>query len=165
MTAIPHEETYIGPIPKRKLKFVLGGVVILIAIAFLITNGVRSAGNYYITLEELAARGDQVVGQGIRINAVVDKESVEYDSRDIRLAFDVVDDQGHRQHVVYDDVMPDLFMKSESVIVEGQLNDAGIFQANMILVKCPSKYQEKVEEGEQVPEDHRIDPSTLNTAS
>ena len=162
MTAIPHEDAYFGPIPKRKLKFVLGGVVILIAIAFLITNGVRSAGNYYITLEELAARGDQVIGEGIRINAVVDKESVEYDSRDIRLAFDLVDENGHRQHVVYDDVMPDLFMKSESVIVEGQLNDAGTFQANMILVKCPSKYEEKVEEGEQVPDDHRVDPSTLN---
>lgn len=164
MTAIPREEAYIGPIPKRKLKFVLGGAVILIALVLLIANGVRSAGNYYITLEEMVAQKNQIVGDGVRVSAVVDKESVQYDSRDIRLSFDMVDDQGHRQHVVYNDVMPDLFMKSESVIVEGHVNEAGIFEANMILVKCPSKYEEALEEGETVPEDHRIQPQELSSS-
>lgn len=154
MTVIPRTEARIGPIPKRKLKFVLGGLVLLVAIAFLIVNGIRSAGNYYITLEEMANRGDEIVGQGVRVSAVVDKESVQYDSRDIRLTFDLVGDQGHRQHVVYNDVMPDLFMKSESVIVEGHLNESGTFEASMILVKCPSKYQNALEEGQAVPEDH-----------
>lgn len=155
MTAIPHPQERIGPIPRTKVKFFAGGTIIVLAIAALIFNGVRTAGNYYITLDELAAKGDRAIGQGLRISAPVDKESVVYDTQQISLAFDLVDpESGARQHVVYHDVMPDLFMKSESVIVEGRLSENHIFQAETILVKCPSKYESALEEGQQVPADH-----------
>lgn len=148
-TSIPYQEPRIGGIPRRKLKFVLGGLVIALAITALIVNGVRSAGNYYITLEELAARGSQVVGDGVRVKAPVDKESVDYDTRDIELTFDLIDDQGNRLPVVYNDVMPDLFMKSTSVIVEGRLTQQGVFRADLILVQCPSKYRDAAGPGDQ----------------
>nr|WP_290667238.1 cytochrome c maturation protein CcmE [Ardenticatena sp.] len=154
MTVLVREEPYIGPIPKRKFKFVVGGMVILLAMVFLIYQGVRAGGAYYITLEELRARGDAVVGDMVRVEAPVDKESVEYDTRNIVLRFDMVDEQGNRLPVVYHDVMPDLFMKSTSVIVEGRLNENGVFEASNILVKCPSKYEEAAEAGAEVPTDH-----------
>lgn len=155
MAAIPHPRERVGPFPRAKLKFILGGAIILVAIAALIANGVRTAGNYYITLDELAAKGDQAVGQGLRVSAPVDKDSVNYDTRQIVLAFDLVDPaSGARQSVVFRDVMPDLFMKSESVIVEGRLDSNHVFEAETILVKCPSKYESAVEAGQPVPQDH-----------
>ena len=154
MSVLVREEPHIGPIPKRKFKFVVGGVVILLAMAFLIYQGVRAGGAYYITLAEMVARGDAIVGDMVRVEAVVDKESVEYDTRNIVLRFDMVDDQGNRMPVVYHDVMPDLFMKSTSVIVEGRVNENGVFEASNILVKCPSKYEEAAESGAEVPADH-----------
>lgn len=155
MTAIPHPQERLGPIPRAKVKFFAGGAIIVLAIAALIFNGVRTAGNYYITLDELAAKGDRAIGQGLRVSAPVDIDSVKYDTQKIVLAFDMVDpNSGARQHVVYRNVMPDLFMKSESVIVEGRLDENRVFQADTIFVKCPSKYESAVQQGEQVPADH-----------
>ena len=62
-------------------KFFAGGGLIILAIMALIMNGIQTGGNYYLTLDELAAKGPAIMGQGVRINATVDKESVEYDSR------------------------------------------------------------------------------------
>ena len=108
-----------------------------------------------LTLDELAAKSSTLGSQGVRVNAVVDKESVNYDSRAISLSFDLVDpESGSRRTVVYNDPMPDLFMKSESVIVEGVVGPAGTLEAHTILVKCPSKYEEAQEAGEMVPQDH-----------
>ncbi len=159
MAVIEYSQAKVGPFPKRKFKFLVGGFVAVAAIAVLIVNGLMSAGNYYITLEEAVSQGDRLVGQGVRINAAVDKESVRYDTQNIVLTFNLMDEAGNRLPVVYHDVMPDLFMKSERVIVEGRLNEQGIFEASLILVKCPSKYEEALEEGQTVPKDHFVEPT------
>ena len=136
-------------------KFLIGGALIVLAIAALIVNGIQTGGNYYLTLDELAAKENGIVGQGVRVNAIVDKESVNYDSRAISLSFDLVNpESGARRSVIFNDPMPDLFMKSESVIVEGAVNDGGTLEAHTILVKCPSKYEEAQANGEAVPTDH-----------
>lgn len=138
-----------------KVRFMAGSALIIVAIIALIVNGLQMGGNYYLTLDELAAQSDAMTGRGIRVNAAVDKESVVYDAQAITLQFDLVDSvSGERRTVVYNDPMPDLFMKSESVIVEGTLANTGTLEAHTILVKCPSKYEEKVEKGEAVPTDH-----------
>jgi cytochrome c-type biogenesis protein CcmE len=138
-----------------KVRFMAGGALIIVAIIALIANGLQMGGNYYLTLDELAAQSDAMMGRGIRVNAAVDKESVVYDSQSITLQFDLVDTAtGERRTVVYNDPMPDLFMKSESVIVDGTLATSGTLEAHTILVKCPSKYEEKIEKGEAVPTDH-----------
>jgi cytochrome c-type biogenesis protein CcmE len=144
-------------VPKKpgKSRFLAGGALIIVAIIALIVNGIQMGGNYYLTLDELAARSDSMTGRGVRVNAAVDKDSVVYDTQAITLQFDLVDTAtGDRRQVVYRDPMPDLFMKSESVIVEGTLGQSGTLEAHTILVKCPSKYEEKVEKGEAVPADH-----------
>ncbi len=138
-----------------KTRFYAGGVVIVLAIGWLIFNGIQSGGNYYLTLDELAAKEATLGDRGVRVNAIVDKDSVHYDSRAISLSFDLLDpESGARRTVVYNEPMPDLFMKSESVIVEGMVGANGTLEAHTILVKCPSKYEEAQENGETVPTDH-----------
>ena len=61
-------------------------------------------------------------------------------------SFQLVDKEGDgagpRLAAAYDGVMPDLFFNPHSeIILEGSYGDGGIFQADNILVKCPSKYQ------------------------
>jgi cytochrome c-type biogenesis protein CcmE len=43
--------------------------------------------------------------------------------------------------VVYHGVTPDTFRAGSDVVVEGQLDSQGVFQASSILTKCPSKYE------------------------
>jgi cytochrome c-type biogenesis protein CcmE len=42
--------------------------------------------------------------------------------------------------VYYRGVLPDTFEKSTQVIAEGKMGKDGVFQATLVLAKCPSKY-------------------------
>lgn len=60
----------------------------------------------------------------------------------VSFSFVMVDEAKKEQQVMYNQPMPTDFTKSEKVVVVGRYvgND---FVANQILLKCPSKYQEK----------------------
>lgn len=60
----------------------------------------------------------------------------------VSFSFVMVDDKGKEQKVEYNQPMPADFTKSEKVVVIGSYEGAN-FHANKILLKCPSKYQEK----------------------
>ncbi len=153
MEAIVKPQDRIGPFRKSQLKFLVGGGIIVLAILLLIANSLRGAGAYYITVGELNAKGADAMGRSWRVSGPVDKESVQYDASALTLKFDMTE-EGQRLPVVYHDVMPDLLMKSTSVIVEGGVNQSGVFEASSILVKCPSKYQSELDAGQEVPPDH-----------
>ena len=42
--------------------------------------------------------------------------------------------------VVYKGVVPDTFSAGIEVVVEGRLNQDGVFRAEVIMPKCPSRY-------------------------
>ena len=44
--------------------------------------------------------------------------------------------------VSYAGTVPDIFREGIQVVVEGRIDEAGTFQAETLLAKCPSKYQE-----------------------
>ena len=54
----------------------------------------------------------------------------------------MVDNNNETQKVYYNEPMPPDFIKSEKVVVVGSFKN-GVFQAKKILLKCPSKYEEK----------------------
>ena len=43
--------------------------------------------------------------------------------------------------VVYHGGIPDLFKADSEVIVEGRMDATGLFQADVLMTKCASKYQ------------------------
>jgi len=150
METIVKPQDRIGPFRKSQVKFLVGGGIIVLAILLLIANSLRGAGAYYITVSELNSKGADAVGQSWRVSGPVDKASVQYDAQSLTLRFDMTE-KDQRLPVVYHNVMPDLFMKSTSVIVEGRVDNNGVFEANDILVKCPSKYKSKLEAGATPP--------------
>ncbi len=46
--------------------------------------------------------------------------------------------------VQYTGPVPDNFAEDREVVVEGRLDTSGIFQAEMLMTKCESKYKAKV---------------------
>ena len=123
-----------------KWKFVIGGLLILGAIAYVTVTSFQSNSVYYVTLKELDAQRSSVVGQTIRVNAPLDKASVQFDDKSLTLKFKLVDGNLVLP-VVYKGVVPDTMGQGESVVAEGRLGADGVFQASTILVKCPSKYE------------------------
>ena len=123
-----------------KWKFVIGGLLILGAIAYVTITSFQSNSVYYITLQELNAQRATVVGQTVRVNAPLDKSSVQFNDKSLTLKFNLVD-SGFVQPVVYKGVVPDTMGDGATIVAEGRLGADGGFQASTILVKCPSKYE------------------------
>lgn len=122
------------------VKFIVGGLVILAAIAYVAFSSFRSNAVYYYTLQEFTAQRAQITGQTVRVNGPLDKSSIQLDQKNMILNFDLKDG-GIVLPVVYRGVVPDTMTTGESVVAEGHLDSQGVFQADTILVKCPSKYE------------------------
>jgi cytochrome c-type biogenesis protein CcmE len=48
--------------------------------------------------------------------------------------------------VVYNGVKPDLLRNEAQAIMTGKIGSDGVFQANELLLKCPTKYEQAVPE-------------------
>ena len=123
-----------------KLKFVIGGLLILGAIAYVTFSSFQSNAIYYLTLKELDVQRASMVGQPLRVNAPLDKSSIQFDDKSLILQFNLVEDN-FVLPVVYKGVKPDTFEQGESVVAEGRLGADGVFQASSILVNCPTKFE------------------------
>lgn len=123
------------------LKFIIGGIVLLGVILFVMYSSFQSNTVYYYTVSELNTQRAQLAGQTVRVNGALDKTSIQNDQKNLVLQFNLTEGSLVLP-VVYRGVAPDTMGTGESVVAEGKLDHNGIFQANTILVKCPSKYEE-----------------------
>lgn len=130
---------------KNTIKFFAGGAIILAVIAYVTLTSFQSNSIYYYTLQEVNGQRSRLVGQNIRINGPLDKSSIDLDQKNMILKFNMQDGK-EILPVVYRGVVPDTLTNGESVVAEGHLDTKGVFQADTLLVKCPSKY-EKTSEG------------------
>lgn len=123
-----------------KWKFAIGGLLILGAITYVTLSSFQSNAIYYLTLKEMNAQHTSLIGQPVRVNAPLDKSSIQFDDKTLTLKF-ILKDGDLVLPVVYKGVVPDTMGQGESVVAEGRLGADGVFQASTILVKCPSKYE------------------------
>ncbi len=133
------------------MKFVLGGVVLVIAIGFLVFNAMSGNTQLYKTVDEFYAEQTRLTGRDLRVAGMVIGDSIVYtqiDANNSRLEFDIVDDienPGQRLHVVaLNEPMPDLLQDHAQALVEGRADETGTFYANPggLLLKCPTRYEE-----------------------
>src|SRR5688500_9697680 len=125
-------------------------LVIIVVIAAAIGILVSTAGDAstYVAFNEayeMASAGNKkdihVVGE-LTKDASGNITGIEPGVDKVSFSFMLVDENGKRQKVEYDEPMPQDFTKSEKVVVIGRY-EGDIFKASKILLKCPSKYQEQ----------------------
>lgn len=126
------------------IKFILAGVVIVAAIAFLAISSFQSNSMYYLTVPELKAQaqaaGAAFYDKMVRVSGPLHKESIDWNAKTLTLKFHI-NDGSEMFPVVYVGPVPDTMENGETVVVEGKYTPAGVFNASTILVKCPSKYE------------------------
>jgi len=123
---------------KRK-KFLIGGIIVALAVGYLSYAAFTNSATYYYTVSELTEQGSSIYGENVRVNGQVAPGSIEQESGGLILRFSIIDGEKSLP-VVYRGVVPDSFKPDSEVVAEGYLNANGIFQANTIMTKCPSKY-------------------------
>jgi cytochrome c-type biogenesis protein CcmE len=156
------------PVSLGRLKFLIGGLLIVAAIGYLIFSATSANSQYFLTVEELQSRGQALAGKNVRVSGAVIGNTIQYAPQSLTLMFSVaqvpgdnsvIDAQGGlaavlhaavidpskpRLKVVYHGPRPDLLKDEAQAIMTGQLGFDGVFQANELLLKCPTKYQEAV---------------------
>lgn len=126
----------------KKRKFLIGGLIVVLAIGYLGYMGFQSTATYYYTVAELEQQATSIYGKNVRVNGIVASDSLEREARGTVLKFVIVDAEGGKSlPVVYRGIAPDTFKTGADVVAEGHLTDEGVFQANTILAKCPSRYE------------------------
>jgi cytochrome c-type biogenesis protein CcmE len=133
----------------KKIKFILGGVLIALAIGYLIYTGIQSNAAYFFTVDELYARGATIENRTVRVAGKVDAATITFDNRDLILAFDVVGENGQRMHAIFNGPKPDQMREGADAILEGKYNGQ-YFETQSLLLKCPSRYEENGVEEVQV---------------
>jgi len=114
-------------------------LVLVIAVAVVVTTLTDSS--TYSNFSEAAASP----GKEFHIIGVLNKNKpIEYDAKQNvnRFSFYLVDDKGLEKKVVYNNPKPQDFEKSEKVVIIGSIK-GDEFIAKSLLLKCPSKYNDK----------------------
>ncbi len=151
-----------------RTKFLIGGLLIAAAVVYLIVSSTQAAAQYYMTIDELTADRSAVADRELRISGAVDGETIAYDAESLTLRFTIVnvpadpqeieaggglakvlhdalnDPDATRLPVVYEGPMPDLLRHEAQAIVTGKMGEDGIFYAEELLLKCPTRYEEEV---------------------
>lgn len=122
-------------------RVIAAGLVVLVALAYLVWASLPQGTVYYQTVKEVLGRPSDL--QPVRVAGVVAEGSVQRSAAESRLRFEVVED-GARLPVVYSGVIPDIFGPNIQVVVEGRRDAAGVFQAQTLLAKCPSRFDSAV---------------------
>ena len=128
-----------GLLTGGRMKFLAGGAVILVVLAWLILSNIQGASAPYLSVEELLAQGPS--DRMVRVSGLIVGETIDWDPQHLVLRFQMADESGSIP-VTYEGVRPDMFRDGAEVVVEGRLGPEGAFEARTLLLKCPSKYEE-----------------------
>ncbi len=128
-----------------KPKIIIGVVIIVAALVYLLVSGFKDSSVYYMTVSEVLSKKSQIQGQGVRVSGYVNPATIDWDAKNIRVRFTMVEGSDSLR-VYYDGVKPDQLADAQQVLAEGKLDADGTFHANKLLLKCPSKYEAKLEE-------------------
>ena len=151
-------------------KFLVIGVAILVAMAYLLFTSTLIGARYYVTVDNLLT-DPSMLGKTVRVSGAVVGDPV-FDPATKELRFvvanipndnDTIREQGGLAKVLYtavndpnatrlqviahDQEIPDLLKAEAQAIMSGKLQKVGdgyIFYAEDITLKCPTKYQESV---------------------
>ncbi len=125
---------------RRARKFLLGGVVIALALTALVVTGVRQSVVYFVTPSELRAASGPTAGKAYRLGGMVVTGSLRRDPATLRYDF-VLTDGKARVPVHFRGIPPDLFAEGRGAVVEGTLAADGTFQASTIMAKHSEEYR------------------------
>ena len=114
-------------------------LILVVAIAVVITTMTDSS-----TYSDFGEAG-QKQGKELHIIGKLNRtKPIEYDAQKNanRFTFYMVDEKGIEKKVIYNNAKPQDFEKSEKVVIVGSMQ-GDQFIAKSLLLKCPSKYNDK----------------------
>jgi cytochrome c-type biogenesis protein CcmE len=123
-------------------KFLIGGVVVAAVIGLLIFTSFSGSTSDYLTIAQAKNLGSDQT-RSVRVAGEIVADSVHWDTSNVHLTFQIKDDTGTLP-ISYHGPQPDMLVDAVEAVVIGKYDpSAQVFEAEDLLMKCPSKYEEK----------------------
>ena len=128
------------------MKIVLALVLLAVAVVFGVTSFKKSMTPYIAFADARRSTGLVQVNGTLADKNYVLKKDEQF------LEFNLKDSKNEIMPVVYRGVIPGNFDQATSIVAIGHY-EGGRFEAEQLLVKCPSKYQAEADKGARHPGD------------
>ena len=124
----------------RRLVLAAGIITLLSGFGYLLWGGIGESLVYFLTPTELEAKGADGYEVPVRLGGMVKAGTVEWDADALDLRFRLTD--GEKELAVHAGAAPpQMFREGIGVIVEGRLQQDGVFQATSLMVKHSNEYR------------------------
>lgn len=117
----------------------IGLLIAVAAVGYIVFDGLKSQ-TYFYAVDEAVARGDDLIGQTIRIRGVVETGTIVGQPGGLNFSFRLAE-QGESMAVAYQKALPDTFAEGTEVVAQGTVDASFTLHADEVLVKCPSRYE------------------------
>lgn len=127
---------------RGSIKYLVGGLIIIAAIAYIFTSSIQQNLTFFITPSEYLQDEAKYAGRTVRLGGVVEPGSVRFNRENLELSF-VVSDGTVKFPVKHSGTPPDLFKEGMGVTVEGKFEGSGqnaVFRGTQLLVKHSEEY-------------------------
>jgi cytochrome c-type biogenesis protein CcmE len=124
-----------------KRNWIIGGLIVIVAVFAWVLFGVLQKNVvFFLTPQELLAKGNDGVGVPVRLGGQVKPGSVKWNAQTLDLRFIVTD--GTREVPVHSTgAPPQMFRDGMGVVVEGRFGSSGVFDATGLMVKHSNEYR------------------------
>ena len=128
-------------------KFTLAAVVLVAAVSYLAYAGMKEGWvSYHLQVDEYLADA-KFRSQRVRLCGQVAEEGLVSNPGRLSASFTLAG-ATRSVNVNYKGVIPDLFKAGVEVVVEGRTDASGLFQADLMMTKCASKYDSAQHKGD-----------------
>jgi cytochrome c-type biogenesis protein CcmE len=124
----------------KRLKLAIAAIVLLGAVTYLAFAGLREGWVYHVDVDQYIQSSD-LQQQRVRLVGKVSPADLQASPAKMAATFTMVGASGKSVRVAYRGTIPDLFKADSEVVVEGRRDVTGLFQADVLMTKCASKYQ------------------------
>ena len=132
----------------NKTRLLIVGMVVVLALGYLIYAAFPGNTLYYLTVDEFLSDESNLDGRSFRVVGTLVPGTLEWMQGEEPHANFVLAYHGQELGATYHGaVLPDLFDNPHSeIVLEGYYGQGDVFHTDTVIVKCPSKYQARVED-------------------
>ena len=139
-----------------RVKLIVAGLILTGAFSYLAFAGMQKGWVYFVSVDQFVA-DPQFHNQRVRLHGKVAADGFDASKSLLTARFNLTAKGGQSLPIVYRGVIPDQFEAGRDVVVEGRRDAAGVFQADVLMTKCASKYEPDSPHGKRAKADARAD--------
>lgn len=125
---------------RRRATFVIAAVIVLGVFGYLMVGGLDQNVVFFLTPQELLAKGPKGIDVPVRLGGMVTPGSVKWDADKLDLRFVVNDGKGSVT-VHSHGAPPQMFRDGMGVVVEGRYGRDGVFESSNLMIKHSNEYR------------------------